>query len=275
MTHSSKRKKRYGYCAICGNHDILTEDHVPPKGSVGISEVEMRTLSQYYESSHSKPKFSQGGVKFSTICGVCNSERLGTNFDPYLKEISKRVASIFRTKESRLLLLPDDFSIDIIPHRVARALIGHLLAATAVETTKNPPVVAPFPAAMRQYFLNTSLSLPEEIEIYYWLYAQNIQIILRQPFSIGFSNATPPTVCDCIKFFPLGYCVTWNRPVEVNINLPKLIINKEMAFDESAAIQISFKNRVRLDWPERPDTHGVNYYREEMTFVSKPRIRKK
>ena len=274
MSYSSKRKKRYGYCAICGNYDILTADHVPPKGSVGINEVEMQTLSQYYESTQIKPKFSQNGVKFNTICGICNNERLGTTFDPYLKEISKRVASIFRTKESELLILPDELRIDIVPQRVARAIVGHLLAATPPEMSKSPPIAAPFSDTMRQYFLDTSLPLPNEIEIYYWLYPQNIQVILRS-FGIGFPNSTPPIVCDCIKFFPLGYCVAWNKPVEATIHLPKLITNNEMGLDESATIRISFKDWVRLDWPEQPEDHGVNYYNEEMTTVATPRIRRK
>lgn len=140
--------------------------------------------------------------------------------------------------------------------------------------SKRPPVTAPFPDAMRKYFLDTSLSLPNEIEIYYWLYPQNIQVILRA-FGIGFPNSTPPIVCDCLKFFPLGYCVAWDKPVGVTIHLPELITNNEMGLDESATIRISFKDRIRLDWPEQPDDHGVNYYNEEMTTVSTPRIRKK
>jgi hypothetical protein len=40
------RGSKDGYCRICKKHGNLTRDHIPPRGSITISPVELRTLGQ-------------------------------------------------------------------------------------------------------------------------------------------------------------------------------------------------------------------------------------
>src|SRR5713226_5715297 len=66
---------KVGYCNICGRHRPLTADHVPPKGSGGLSDAELKTLSRYLLLDAHRPKIYQNGVKFPTLCGDCNNTR--------------------------------------------------------------------------------------------------------------------------------------------------------------------------------------------------------
>lgn len=58
-----------GECNICRSHGTLTEDHIPPKGAIRITQMEMLHLIQVLSapSSSSKGRLSQDGVKFRTL----------------------------------------------------------------------------------------------------------------------------------------------------------------------------------------------------------------
>ena len=257
-----------GYCSICGTQGPLTADHVPPKGAVGISARDLRTLTQYLAVDTNRPKIYQNGVKFPTLCAVCNNDRLGSKYDPTLNEFSKSLANILRVKRAGTLEIPDPIRLTVKPHRIARAIIGHLLAIAPQIETSSPPLSAPFPDAMRSYFLDSNAALPDEIDIYYWLYPSDLHVAAR---GFGFVSDVRSSKCivgDLIKFYPVGYWVTYEKPASAAIKLPELVTRKNAHLDDEDDLRINTSNVPALGWPERPGSWGANMLDDGMTFVA-------
>ena len=71
------RGPRVGRCNICGKLGNLTEDHVPPKGSITPEKVGVRSLVQTMKAVDSRiGQLFQNGVKFRTLCSTCNNVKL-------------------------------------------------------------------------------------------------------------------------------------------------------------------------------------------------------
>jgi hypothetical protein len=78
---------RVGRCNICGTSGPLTEDHTPPKGCYPPTAVELHSVVTRLNrdaDGAGKPRLSQNGVKFRTLCGRCNNGLLGSDYDPPL-----------------------------------------------------------------------------------------------------------------------------------------------------------------------------------------------
>lgn len=115
-----------GRCNLCGSIGPLTEDHVPPKGCVAprpaiIANILDRRNRRDRELPGIKAKH---GVVFRTLCSKCNSERLGAEFDPELASMSNQVVTLIDIP----LYIPSASVIRVRPQRVARAVLGHLMA---------------------------------------------------------------------------------------------------------------------------------------------------
>jgi hypothetical protein len=126
MARNKKRNKSHqptiGYCNICNQQAILTWDHVPPKGSIKLTPVEIRAfldtigesdgipVEYYGDYSHRRQfhqrRFSQNGVKYRSICAECNNKRLGARYDPEVKRVSDEVATLVRSRIEVGLNLP-------------------------------------------------------------------------------------------------------------------------------------------------------------------------
>ncbi len=266
-----------GVCNICGQHGALTADHVPPKGASGLSAAELETLVRFVAVDPQRPpsKFHQNGVKFRTLCGDCNNGRLGGQYDPSLIEISKDVSRIVRMNTSGVIAFPPEIKIRTRVHRVARAVVGHLLAVLPKAHRGKDLVHGHLADAMREYFLDTSKPLPPQMSIYYWIYPSELHVVAR---GFGMIDIRSPQSCivgDMIKFFPLGYWVTWDQPSSVQIRLPELISRRSWGIDDEEEISIRLHDVPPPGWPERPGDWGMNLFHEEMTFVAYPRKRRR
>lgn len=74
-----------GVCNLCELIKPLTEDHVPPK-SCQLDEYNKKHWIHYALDPSATPRYSQGKVKFKTLCGGCNS-KLGLEVDDELKNL--------------------------------------------------------------------------------------------------------------------------------------------------------------------------------------------
>lgn len=158
-----------GFCVICGEYSKLTRDHVPPKKCNNLNDVEIKALMPKEESARVGTT-SQGGTHFKTLCSKCNSERLGAKYDPSLVDFTNNITSLVLGAKRKHIVLPQSIYPIITPQRIARSVVGHALAAVAVEEAKIGLVSSPMSNKLREYFLNESHPLPEKLEIYYWLY---------------------------------------------------------------------------------------------------------
>lgn len=246
-----------GFCNICGKHRKLTRDHVPPKGSVKICEVELRTLVGHFSANQTKPsRLSQNGVNFRTICSVCNNEELGANYDPSLIEMVNSIGCYLKAEKELNLIIPSQTKISVQPQRVARAVVGHLLAFTNPKHLTKPPLESPYHDALREYFLNPQLSMPDRLDIYHWVYPSNVQVLINF-HSVGVRSFKHLIMGSLMKFFPIGFWAVWDKPNEVNLNIPKLVENKQLGIDNEMSLSVNFKGIPRVNWPETPDSDGA------------------
>lgn len=257
-----------GRCNICAGVGPLTRDHIFPLGTIRVRPLEVRTLTQALSCEPSQPQQAYGSVERRTICEECNSKRLGQTYDPHLKDLCEQVALWIRSNYELHLSLPSSFSVRFKPHRVARAIVGHLLAAEIRPEPYAPLVSAPMPDAMRQYFLDETQPMPERLELHCWPYPSEMQVIIR---AAGYGRPGHVITGDFMKFFPLAYWVAWDRPPSVTIPLPRISLSRECGLDDEASVTIQLDGVPPIDWPEHPSSHDLLLVNDEMTILSQPR----
>lgn len=240
------RGPRNGPCSICGTPDALTIDHVPPKGATRIGAVEMRDLMERLsiEGLSGKYELSQDGVKFRSLCRICNNERLGAGCDPELVSLCNHADATIRSR----LILPGTFSANVRPMRVLRAIVGHLLA-----TQSGRVPVGTFERGMAQFFLNTKLPPPPEMECFYWPYPFNDQVILRDVSKTKLGTGISPLLFKLLKFYPLSFMLIWQRDASVwPIPGAELTRYRGLSNDDTASIAFDLRSIPHQRWPEAP-----------------------
>ena len=276
---SNKLKKikgpSQGYCQICGLYGPLTEDHVPPRGASLLSSVEIRTLHQALDvSSADKPAYSQNGVKFRTICSHCNNVKLGAKYDPDLVSLCNEVSTYLRAVVETGLYVGQKKKFLTKPQRVAKAVVGHLLAGCIPEDYQQPPLSAPVPDALRNYFLNENNGFPANMNIYYWLHPSKRQIIMNY-FAYCDIRTKDIITASVIKFFPMAFLVVWNQPGSVMFNFDKLLPINSFPLNESSGIEVDFSKIQPPIWPETVGDNNYLLTKDEITLVAKEKPKRR
>ncbi|WP_178861265.1 hypothetical protein [Thiomicrorhabdus cannonii] len=262
----STRGPKEGYCVICGDYGKLTRDHVPPKKCNNLKSVELKTLLQH----SSEKSTSQGGTHFQTICTNCNSHLLGTEYDPSLVEFSNAITGLALGKSRDLVVLPRVTGVDIKPQRVARSVVGHVLAAIAVDEAQSGLVDAPMSSAMREYFLDETLPLPDSLEIYYWLYPSNNQVVMKN-VAKGILGTGKSIFGHVIKFLPLGFWLVWDKPEDFKIGFRSLLQNKSIGIDSEVHALVDLHGVPSLNYPEMPQDHEMTLFSDKFSYMAKPK----
>ncbi len=114
------------------------------------------------------------------------------------------------------LTVPPVATVALQPALVARAVIGHLLAAEPARRPRHEELGGDLPVAMRQYFLSAELPFPPIFRLYAWPYPSSRTVIGR---GIGHydTRGGEPIVADTIKFFPVAFAI-----VGVEANMPTI-----------------------------------------------------
>ncbi|HEY9695649.1 MAG TPA: hypothetical protein V6D10_00020 [Trichocoleus sp.] len=261
------RGSKKGRCNICGTLCTLTEDHVPPKGSIKPQKVEIKSLAQSVDPIDPKiTQLSQNGVKFRSLCSLCNNHRLGKEFDPALNSFSRSIAQIIRNRSH--LSLPSRLEIRLKPQRVVRSIIGHLLAAEIREEMSSSPVSEPIRDLMRQYFLDALMDLPSEFNVYCWPYSAKHQVILK---GIGILSGNQIVIGDFLKYFPVAFWLTYQAPDEVReVMQDREISVRGNGVDEWSTVLIGTNKQdtFRPNWPESPDDNEIVVINDDVCFVA-------
>jgi hypothetical protein len=251
MTKTKTKGRKEGHCTICGKYGVLTADHVPPKGCIEVGAVEINSFRSALKQEKCLPKYFMNGVKFKTICSPCNNDRLGGLYDNEIKLFVEQVVSYYRSILVTGLILPSQQQIKIKPHRLARAVIGHLLAARLDPNIPQNPLGSPFDNTLREYFLDLNKNIPREISIYYWLYPSKNQLILKG-FGISQLGTRSSIFGHILKFYPVSFLVVYKQPDNAKINHDRLEVEKCNSIDEERIINLSYKNIPPTNWPEKP-----------------------
>jgi len=265
----SNRGPAQGYCVICGEYGKLTKDHVPPKKCNNLNDIEIKAMMS--EEKSDKAGFtSQGGMHFKTLCGVCNSERLGIKYDPSLVNLSNEITSLVQGAKKRNIVLPRKIYPIIQPQRIARSVVGHVLAAIAVDEAKSGLRSSPISDSLREYFLDENSHMPDNLNIYYWLYPSRKQVVIKG-MGKRHLGVDGTVVGHVIKFLPLGFWVVYNKPLNININLENLVRDKAMGLSEREQIEIDLYHTPSINFPEAPKDSEINALNDNYAYSGHPK----
>lgn len=232
-------------CNICRQKKQLTEDHVPPKGSVSTKAVVIKQFFQHMiGENEASVIISQNGVKFKTICARCNNSLI--NFDKQLKYFCQRVSKAISSK----LILPNPYPIECRPNAIMKSVLGHLLAAK----TQTDDVV--IDAAIRPCLQDFSIPIPDNIHIFYWIYPYTNTRILRDfvmPAKRG--NFKSYGFFNMIKFYPIAFLISDN--LSVYEGLPNLDTYRNLLPEQKAEVLLPLDFIPNEDWPERVDETNI------------------
>ncbi len=234
-----KFKKKDKICNICQQEKELSEDHVPPQACPPAKNIVIsKLLYQMTEDRSFRPRISQNGVTYQTICKDCNN-RLGNRYDWALGEFSKKIESFIESS----LILPDSFELKCYPNAIMRSVLGHLLA---VKTETDEVVIDKL---IRPCILDSSLPVHDDIHILYWVYPYERTRLLRD-FEMLVVRGTSKIAgfFNMIKFYPITFLIAYQLPCyEELLNLHQF---NRLSPGEKTNIQINLRPVRNSTFPE-------------------------
>lgn len=253
------RGPKVGTCNICGDYGALTEDHTPPKGCLKPTQVQLHHIMQLLaaEPPKTKPRISQNGVKYRTLCHRCNNTLLGRRYDPAFISFVNEIAGFLTSS----LKLPNALRVRARPQPIMRALLGHI-AAQGVDRYQKGPLTE----AIRDYFLDASLPLPDGIRIFYWPYPYRPHVMARDAAFLHIPTGKPFAFW-LLKFFPVAFLVAWDEPHGVKEPIEPLHIWRHIGFNDELELRLMLKPIPPLYWPEAPTDESVILYGQEALFA--------
>ncbi|MDD4681523.1 MAG: hypothetical protein PHP79_11725 [Clostridia bacterium] len=256
----TKTSRTDNICNICGKKEVpfLSWDHVPPKGGIDLSAIEIRNYTDLSSISAKERDISQNGLKFRTICKTCNT-KLGTRYDvafnKLMLDISHRVTSC--------LILPSPFfKVKTYPTRIIKSVLGHILASKAADCQTNIDNIS------RNYLFNENAILPKDIRVYYWFYPYDCTIIRNDVLTMS-SKTRQIAHYSVLKSFPLGFAVV--SQAEFNDSFSNLTEQNTNDINKEVDIPINISCLFDWDLPERLKSDEIRLFSKDSTalFASK------
>lgn len=226
----------------------MTWDHVPPQGGIKLTPVEQELVFDRL-TADAKGRFysiSQNGVKFRTICGKCNNTWLGKKYDPALNEFTVTTGKLLQTT----IHLPSIINVRARPTAIARAVLGHMLAAKIHIDDVVPD------REIREFFFDEDAPIPDSIHLFYWIYPYTSVVLIRDiamPAARGRFDGSVG-VFSILKYFPVAYLVTDLQSYE---GLTELTSFRHLKSSEFADIPIPLQKIHDLAWPEMVDDNNI------------------
>jgi hypothetical protein len=199
-----------------------------------------------------KGEISQSGVKFRSLCSRCNSNLLGARYDIAFNNFSRNVSVFLKTT----LVVPRVAYIEGEPQKIIRAVLGHIMAfgSNRYDSGETTDVA-------RRYFLNENESLPAQLNIYYWIYPFNDQVLIRDALRRDI-RIKDHFVFWLMKFFPIAYFVTWHKPSAYKLAYPDLADYCSLGIDDVVELPLYLDKAPPHGWPEAPEKHEFILYGE-------------
>ncbi|MBI1807001.1 MAG: hypothetical protein HYR76_08130 [Ignavibacteria bacterium] len=239
MQYLKNKREQFGACNICGKDSPLTWDHVPPKGGIELTPVQMESVFRVLTGNNEgfKAAHSQNGVKYRTICKSCN-ETMGRRYDAALNEFALSVGRYLKTQ----LSLPPIIQHNTRPAALIRGILGHLVSAK-IERDE-----AVLDKQISPLILDESLPIPDDIHIFYWIFPYDFICIVRDVAIVSLTDPTKSIhYCHFIKYFPIAYLVS-NKPAYDG--LEELTKFRNASIDDEIAIPIRLNQVKPIHWPE-------------------------
>jgi len=128
-----------------------------------------------------------------------------------LTKVVRDIETYFQRASDSRLVLPRTQLFEYQPNRFLRSVLGHLLAANAVKDVVANDHVIPLDDALREYVLDPSKCLPDEVCIYYWFYPHRRRVAMKHSVMGFFGGNGANIYGHLFKFFPFGFWVVWDE----------------------------------------------------------------
>jgi hypothetical protein len=237
------KRAKVGLCNICKRSASLSWDHVLPKGGIDLKPVEQITILQRLAGNpeEQKPRISQNGVKYRTLCKHCN-ERLGHSYDPVLNSFALGVGRILKS----IVEVPPIIHYKTQPAILIRAILGHLVATKGVIDD------VAVDQRIREFLFDDQAQIPEEIKIFYWIYPYREIVVVRDVVmpAVRGNCSQFGFFSGILKYFPVAYVVCNLEQYE---GLDELTIYRNLKLEETVEIPIRLTDTKHSAWPEMTD----------------------
>lgn len=253
MYFVKNKRSKHDRCNICSIESDLTWDHIPPKFCNNDNAKRYMVALGMYESGYTRNPYHltvQNGIKFRSICAHCNNNLLGLNVDPAYKKLVDCIVNLLQQEAP----LKGVFHVTTAVNRVARAVVGHLLASKNYYDDK-----CTIDKRLRKYFLNSNLCPPAGMQLYYFLYPYDAIMVLRdvvpiQPGGVPKEFIVPQSMISSIYSFPVAFLLTEgcsNLPFEDLFQLCNEFIDTstDMAFSVHSLTFPNTKTFRHPYWP--------------------------
>ena len=254
------RKALQGFCNICGSFGNMTKDHVPPKGSVKITQMLSKRMVEAMGMEKAvrgpRDKIHQNGVTFPTLCGCCNNTLLGCKLDPEFNRFTLAVCNVLGSS----MHLPDEIVISCDPSKIVRGFLGHMAAADTYDNSR----------LIREElgeFVMTGEGMPSDAKVYCWPFPYKGQTLLSlhsiapDIARYGFNGALITWV---MKFSPVAFMLVWKKPK--SISLDGLTCISDFIGLSGGGVRLRLTN-VHQHWPEAPGPSDVILSSSKMTSI--------
>lgn len=245
MSYNKVKRNNIDQCNLCLLTKKLSWDHIPPKGGIALSSVEIKNIFENLAGREDdKYDISQNGVKYRTICSDCNS-KLGHDFDTTLNEFNSTIGRFLKSS----LILPKVIYVKTKPIRLIKSVLGHLVAAK-IDIDK-----ARFDEQVRRIIFSDTAIIPDDINLFYWVYPYDTTIIMRDFATLAVSgNNKSFVICDALKYFPMAFIVTNSTEFR---GLESLTRYRGLSIDEEVDIRVVLNRIEGYDFPEKVDDNNM------------------
>ncbi len=233
-------------CNLCARilpkPEKLTKDHVPIKSAHPFFRLYKQSLIRRFgDTVDKKPRrIEQKGVIFETICANCNNDILGSKYDPAITQFMKDVECIANLK---LITVSATVEVEVRPLPLAKALLGHLMAARGATSESN------YDRIWRHTVLDPALPIPKNVHIYYWFYPYpdyiNVfrDVAVRTELTDGTLAMRP---CSLVSCFPIGFLVSDLASYE---GLLELTGRRDLTIADQVTIPLRLTDDFGPFWP--------------------------
>lgn len=201
MTNKLKMWTNDGVCLLCGKKaGKMSKDHIPPQccGNNGAFRVRA-----YSENSNYNEEIFNKGVYYSTLCQTCN-EFLGNNYDYVWGEFTTHIARAMETP-LHYPIYGGKLYIDIDPIKLAKSVIGHIIASMNIEGLNGHDI-----EALKNFVCDTNALFPKGMRLFYWLYPYKDKIVSRNLITLV-NRRFEGTTCCVLKIYPIAFMLVWGE----------------------------------------------------------------
>lgn len=241
LSERSKHTKiTTGHCLICGTYGTLSQDHVPPQGSITVTAVEQVHLTEAFDLQLPKMKGvrSPNGSKFRTICRNCNMTSLGQNdgeIAEVCKSLTRKINYFFKYANSPV----SSVHTPVNALKYARAMVGHVLSATSVTECVKPGQPTPYFDPLKKFVLGDDHAMSDTHDIFYWFFPHKYHQSIKL-FSV--KNGHNMCCMSLLSFFPLAFLVTEKDKGIYPVGAVKLELTDQSLFLDLSGRNVQFSS---------------------------------